>query len=309
MNEVSRHLMIFGVLMCLSLSGCSRPAEPKATMSDRIAGFFAKYMKPSTGASTPTTVAYRPSRAGGEGAEGASEGEATTAESGAEATPGGFGSLKGKIVFDGAFNPLPPLYAKGNASKDNEVCGAEAAPNQALVVNDGGIANVFIWLDKVPKGIEIPATENEPVVFDQKYCVFKPHAMMMRSGQTVRVLNSDTILHNTHTKPQRNNDFNQGLQGNSETPLIYKKPEKKPLQVVCDIHPWMVAYHFPLDHPFGAVSKEDGTFEIPKLPSGKLVLKLWHEAGGEIEKAYKVEIKPDAATEVTINVPASKLKP
>jgi hypothetical protein len=261
------------------------------------------------GAATATTVTYRPSRPESAAGETPAGETAAKGETGTAATPGGIGTLKGKIVYGGTFAALPPLYTKGNASKDNEVCGMEAAPNQTIVVNDGGLANVFIWLDKVPKGTKIPDSANEPVIFDQKYCVFKPHAMIMRVNQTVEVLNSDPILHNTHTKPERNNEFNQGIQGNTKTPLIYTRPEKKPCSVVCDIHPWMNAYHLPLDHPFADVSKEDGTFEIPNLPSGKLELKLWHEAGKEIEKAYKVEIKPGETTTVEITVPASKLTP
>ncbi len=261
------------------------------------------------GAAASTTVTFRPSRPDSLATEGGTTAEGTPVAGGGEATPGGFGTLKGKIVYGGTFSTLAPLYAKGNASKDNEVCGMESAPNEAVVVNDGGLANVFIWLDKVPKGTQIPESTNEPVIFDQKYCVFKPHAVIMRTNQQVNVLNSDPVLHNTHTKPERNTEFNQGIQGNSQSPLVYTRPEKKPLSVVCDIHPWMNAFHLPLDHPFAAVSKEDGTFEIPQLPSGKLELKLWHEAGKEIEKAYKVDIKPGETTTVEITVPASKLKP
>lgn len=257
------------------------------------------------GAATATTVTYRPSQPGG-GAGETADGGAAKVDSSSPATPGGIGTLKGKIVYGGVYTPLPPLYTMGNAPKDNDVCGKEAAPNQTLVVNDGGLANVFIWLDKVPKGTKIPDSENAPVIFDQKFCVFKPHALVMRTNQTVKVLNSDPVAHNTHTKPERNTDFNQTVDQKGAE-FIYKRPEKKPLQVMCDIHPWMSAYHLPLDHPFADVSKEDGTFEIPNLPSGKLELKLWHEAGKEIEKAYKVEIKPGETTTVEITVPASKL--
>lgn len=261
------------------------------------------------GATASTTVTFRPSRP-----DSLATGSATGTNTGSSdassggAVPGGIGSLKGRIIFGGSFTPLPPLYAKGAASKDNEVCGMEAAPNQAVVVKEGGLANVFIWLDKVPKGTEIPPSPSEAVVFDQKYCVFKPHAQIMRIGQKVNVLNSDPVLHNTHTKPERNNEFNQSVDQKGAE-LIYSRAEKKPLAVVCDVHPWMVAYHLPLDHPFAAVSGEDGTFEIPQLPSGKLELKLWHEAGKELEKAYKVEIKPGETTTVEIMVPASKLNP
>jgi hypothetical protein len=272
-----------------------------------ITGFSLLLSGCGGGASASTTVKFRPSRPDSV-AGAAASGAGSTTEAGPAAVAGGFGTLKGKIVYGGTFAPLAPLYAKGAAPKDNEVCGMEPAPNQAVLVKDGGLANVFIWLDKVPKGLEIPPSENEPVIFDQKYCVFKPHAVVMRVKQTVKVLNSDPVLHNTHTKPERNNEFNQSVDQKGAE-LIYGRPEKKPLAVVCDIHPWMVAYHLPLDHPYAAVSGEDGTFEIPNLPSGKLELKLWHEAGKELEKAYKVDIQANETNTVEITVPASKLNP
>lgn len=260
------------------------------------------------GAVSATTVRYRPSQPEGAAGETVVAETGGTAATGTAATPGGIGSLKGRILYGGTFTPLAPLYPKGTAPKDNAVCGAEAAPNQTIEVNDGGLANVFIWLDKVPKGTEIPKSENAPILFDQKFCVFKPHAVIMRTGQTVNVLNSDPVLHNTHTKPERNNEFNQSV-NQSGAELIYSRPEKKPLPVVCDIHPWMRAYHLPLDHPFAAVSGPDGSFEIPNLPSGKLEFKIWHEAGKELEKAYKVEIKPGEPTSLEYTVPASRLTP
>lgn len=259
------------------------------------------------GIAASTSVSFLASHP--ESAEEKSDSESVASGDGATAPASvGFGTLKGKIVYDGAYSPLAPLYPKGGASKDNEVCGLEAAPNEAVLVKDGGLANVFIWLDKVPKGVEVPASDNPPVVFDQKHCVFLPHALIVRTGQTVRVLNSDPIAHNTHTKPERNNEFNSLVDQNGAD-LVYGRAEKKPFMVMCDIHPWMSAYHLPLDHPYAAISGSDGSFEIPNLPAGKLVFKLWHEAGKELEKAYKVEIKANETTTVEISVPASKVSP
>jgi len=49
----------------------------------------------------------------------------------------------------------------------------------------------------------------------------------------------------------------------------------------CDVPEWMTAYVGVVDHPFHAVSSlEDGSFEIPGLPSGDYVLEAWHERYG-----------------------------
>ena len=49
----------------------------------------------------------------------------------------------------------------------------------------------------------------------------------------------------------------------------------------CDVHPWMGAYVGVLEHPFHAVSGDDGTFAIKNLPAGEYELVAWHEKFGE----------------------------
>lgn len=256
------------------------------------------------GANSATTVKYRSASK-----EAMAETTAVAAAATTDAAPGegGVGTLKGRVVYVGNYAPLPPLFAKGGAAKDASVCGAEAIPNESILVKDGGLANTFIYLDKPPKGATIPAV-GDPIVFDQKICVFTPHAMVMRVKQTMKILNADGAAHNTHTYPKKNTAFNSVVQPNDRNgvDLIYGQAEKEPFTVGCDIHSWMTAYHLPLDHPFGAVSAADGTFEIKDLPAGKHEFKVWHEAGKMVEKAFVVTIKP-GDNEVTINVPASKL--
>jgi hypothetical protein len=220
---------------------------------------------------------------------------------------GGVGTLKGKVVFEGNLSPLAPLFAKGAAPKDPSVCGAEAIPNETIVISDGGLANVFVYLEKAPKGAAVSAPAGN-LEFDQKTCIFKPHAMVMRVKQTVTVLNDDAAAHNTHTYPKKSSPFNSVVQPNDRkgVALKYDQVEREPLTVGCDIHPWMQAYHLPLDHSFAAVSAADGTFEIKDLPAGKHEFKVWHEVGKMVEKALVVTIKP-GDNEITIKVPASKL--
>ena len=221
---------------------------------------------------------------------------------------GGVGTLTGRVIYEGTFTPLPPLFAKGAATKDPTVCGAEMIPDESIVVNDGGLANVFIYLEKAPKGGKSPEVTGD-AVFDQKTCIFLPHAFLVRTKQTVLVKNDDAAAHNTHTNPLKNKGFNSVIAPNDRVgvPLTYAVAEKQPLSVVCDIHAWMRAYHLPLDHSFADVSKADGTFEIKDLPAGKHEFKVWHEKGEFLEKSRVVIIKPGEKNEITINVSAAKL--
>lgn len=257
------------------------------------------------GASAQTTVRYRPSRP-----EAAQEAVADATGSNAgptEAAAVGFGSFKGRVALQGDFSALAPLYPAGGAPKDGSVCGVMAIPDESVVASNGGLANVFIYLAKAPK--QVPPPSSEPVIFDQKSCIFLPHAVIVQTGQPLMILNADAALHNTHTFPKRNTDFNQGVQPNdrSGVKLVYARAESQPIQVKCDVHPWMIAYHLPLDHPYAAVSAADGSFEIKNLPAGKHEFKVWHEKGGELQKSLTVIIKPDAVTEQDISVATSKL--
>ena len=257
-----------------------------------------------TGANTVPTVTYKADQ---QAAAEVEETATAATDAGTPAEAGGIGSLKGRIALDGNFSPLPPIFAKGAATKDPTVCGAEAIPDQSIVVNDGGLANVFIYLEKAPKGA-VSADAAGPLPFDQKNCIFLPHALLVRTKQVVNVLNDDAAAHNTHTYPNKNSQFNSVVQPNDRTgvPMKYAQAEKVPLSVGCDIHPWMQAYHLPLDHSFAAVSGADGTFEIKDLPAGKHEFKVWHEVGKMLEKSLVVTIKP-GDNEITVKVAASKL--
>jgi plastocyanin len=255
-----------------------------------------------SGANYKPTVKYKPSTTGGEAAAAATTAAATT-----DVATGGVGTIRGKVEFAGNFSPLPPLYQKGGDVKDAAVCAAVEAPNESILVKDGGLANVFIYLRKAPK-VTGGAAGDAQVVFDQKNCVFLPHAMLVRVGQTVKVLNSDAVAHNTHTNGVKTTSFNSIVDPNNTVgvPLVYKQAEQEPISVVCDIHSWMRAYHLPIDHPFAAISAADGTFEIKDLPAGKHEFKVWHESGGMLEKSLAVTVNP-GDNELTIKVTPSQL--
>jgi len=224
------------------------------------------------------------------------------------------GTFTGKVVLSGTPVVLPPLIAMGADVKDKEVCAAVDVPDERLVLGAGnGVANAFVYLPKAPKNGKKLEPAAEPFLFDQKNCRFFPHCVVLPVGQTVKVLSDDTVAHNTHTYPNKNQGVNSGVApGDREGKLefTYRKSEAQPLSVKCDYHTWMTAYHLPLDHPYAAVTDAEGAFTIPDLPSGKHTFVVWHEAvdGNFIERKLVVEIQPDATTDMQVELPADKLK-
>ncbi len=224
------------------------------------------------------------------------------------------GSFVGRVTLKGNKPAQAVIFGKGQSTKDGAVCAAEGAifNEELIVADDGAVLNVFVFLDKAPSGFKALSVDAS-IPFDQKGCVFSTHAMICQVGQTVKVLNDDTILHNTHTFPGRNPPFNTSIAPKERAgiDLVYKKPEKNPFQVKCDLHPWMIAYHLPLDHPFAAVTGKDGKFEIKNLPAGNHEFRVWHERaeggkGGFLERKLKVTIKGGEQPPVEIAVEAAK---
>jgi hypothetical protein len=245
--------------------------------------------------------------------------EGATEEAPVETAAKGYGTLVGTVTFDGTPKDFPPLVPQGGAGlkpEDRAVCAKEPVPDETLVVNPGnkGIANVVIFLEKRPGNIkpELAKPPGEPKTFDQKGCRFFPHVLVVQAGQPLLVKSDDPIPHNTHTRPKRNDDFNQTIKPNDRdgVPCDYKKPESAPITVVCDLHTWMKAYHFPTDHPYADVTDKDGKFKIEGLPAGKHSFNVWHERGpGDsrlLERKLQITIEVDKETTRDLNYGPAK---
>src|SRR5688500_7200543 len=119
--------------------------------------------------------------------------------------------------------------------------------------------------------------------------MYVPHVIALMAGQPLKVKNSDAFLHNVHSLATVNPPFNFGQPTKDEGKEVESPKAAEVFRVKCDVHPWMSAFIAVFEHPFFAVSKEDGTFTIPgNLPDGKYTLVAWHEKFGEQEKEIEV---------------------
>lgn len=216
----------------------------------------------------------------------------------------GSASLSGRIVVTGAIPELDPLVRQGSRTvKDAAVCGETGVPDESLQVGpQNGLANAFVYLKALPEGWSPgPAPESE-VILDQKACRFLPHVSIVRTGQPVRLLNDDPIEHNTHTLALANPSFNQINQRNDRDGMVltYEEAERQPVQISCDLHPWMRAYQLVLNHNFAALTSGSGEFRIEMLPHGELDFRVWHERSGFLERSLTVSLEEDQETEITL---------
>jgi hypothetical protein len=194
----------------------------------------------------------------------------------------GWATLRGQFVYvdDGS----PPSRKPYNVTKEPEICapGGHAPLQEKLVVAEGsrGIKDVAIYLREASRVHESAQPKTEPVVFDQKVCVFLTHVLGVSVGQPIEIKNSDPTGHNTKIEG-RANTFNQTIPANGSIPFTPQREETAPAPVSCSIHPWMSAYILPRKNGYFAVTDEDGNFELPNLPAGEPIeLQVWHESGG-----------------------------
>jgi hypothetical protein len=204
------------------------------------------------------------------------------------------GAISGKIAFEGT----APEPKKIDTSAD-AVCG-QKNPNlttEEWVVKDGKLANTFVYIKdgtladgtKIgDTGFPVPASA---VVLDQNGCHYVPHVFGIMTNQKLSVTNSDPTQHNIHPQPKNNEEWNQ-TQPNGAPPIekTFKRAEVL-IPVKCNQHPWMKAYIGVLKHPFFAVSKADGSYEIKGVPPGTYTVAAWHEGGATgTEKTIQVTV-------------------
>ncbi len=152
--------------------------------------------------------------------------------------------------------------------------------SEVVLVGPGnGLQNVFVYV-KEGLGDRTFTAPTTPVVLDQRGCKYMPHVFGAQVGQPVKIINNDGTLHNVHAVPKENTEFNFGqpLKGMESTQTFTKGEIMVPFR--CDVHGWMSAYGGIVPHPFFAVTKNDGTFEIKGLPAGTYTIETWHERFG-----------------------------
>lgn len=233
-----------------------------------------------------------------DGTPGAS-GAPQAAES-SEAAPEGYavidvvdgGAVRGIVRFEGGI-PEPRTI---RVAEDSAVCGPTQVVQTVAVGVQGGLADVVVSLLDVRQG---GAPVDSAPVLDQRGCRFVPRIVLAPVGSAVRVLNSDPLTHNVHTAAFENRSVNRSQPAGPDVmELSFDAAEK--VRVKCDLHPWMSAWIVVTDHPYHAITDDEGRFELSNVPPGDYVLETWHETLGSSRR--EVTVRGDATLDLQVDL-------
>lgn len=195
------------------------------------------------------------------------------------------GTIRGHVRLTG----MPPertlIRMKADLMCDRAHGGRQAFDEAVLAGPDGSLANAFIQLDgDVPES----AAPTEPVVVDQRGCVYVPRVVGVQLGQPLHVRNSDPGLHNVHGVSPGRDGFNIG-QPIAGLVNEFRLKDEGILRLQCDVHTWMVAHVVVVRHPYFAVTDTAGTFELHGVPVGTQTVRAWHERYGPLTSTVRVD--------------------
>lgn len=207
--------------------------------------------------------------------------------------------ITGTVQFEGTAPPPEPINMA-----DEPTCaekhGSEGPHRETVAVNDNGtLRNVFVHVAE-GLGDRRFATADDEKLMDQDGCVYQPHVMGVQTGQTITFRNSDGLLHNINAQADQNRSFNISQPQNMESEREFSQPEVM-VPVRCDVHGWMEAYIGVVDHPYFAVTGDDGTFTIENLPPGDYTIEAWHERYGTQTMQVSVAAQETGETSFTFS--------
>jgi hypothetical protein len=213
------------------------------------------------------------------------------------------GIVQGKVDYDG--DPPPLLFIdRINDHEDKKGClkggpAETSKPTWIVHKESGAIANVVVWLEPPPGKYFSLAEQDknragEVVVVDQPHCMFVPHVVSLfpsyfdgvkqvKTGQKLEIRNTAPFLHAVQWNPTRENEvYTQSIPANGGKLQFVLNPQKSCLAIGCGIHNWMHGILWIFEHPYHAVTREDGTFEIKNVPTDvELTFVAWHESNIE----------------------------
>jgi plastocyanin len=198
-------------------------------------------------------------------------------KAGASASASSGGVITGVVKFEGTPPKAKPISMAADPSCAKQHPGPVSTP-EVVADSRGDLENVLVFIAD-GFGDRTFDPPKEPVVISQKGCLYQPRVLAVQANQPIEVVNDDPTSHNIHPTPANNREWNKAELPGAKVEESFAR-EEVAIPVKCNIHPWMRGYIAVLKNPYFAVTKQDGSFDLPNLPPGTYTIKAWHEKLG-----------------------------
>lgn len=214
--------------------------------------------------------------------------------------PATTGSVSGSVRLAGNAPKLRPINMSAEPYCD-KAHPTPVMPPEVVVGADGALANVVVYVKgSALQDYQYP-TPTQPVVLDQRGCMYEPHVLGLMVKQPLEVKNDDQTTHNVHALPNQNPEWNESQPiGAAPFEQHFDVPEMA-LPIRCNVHPWMNAYVFVFPNPYFATTGADGRFQIKNLPPGTYTVEAWQEKYGMEDQTVMVAPKQSQQISFTFN--------
>jgi plastocyanin len=213
-------------------------------------------------------------------------------------------TITGRVTLEGT----PPVTKPIDMSAEPfcaKLNSAPVFPQQVVTGEAESLANAVVYIKDFPADyiVDAPAAS---ATLSQRGCMYDPHIVALRTGQTLEIKNADQATHNVLAMPEQNPKWNR-----SETPAsapieeTFAVPELA-IPVRCNVHPWMKSYVFVFRHPYYAVTGNDGQFELKILPPGTYTIEAWQEKYGKQDATITVGPKESKPLNFKFNADAAQ---
>lgn len=186
------------------------------------------------------------------------------------------GDITGRVTLKGK----PPLELAVDLKSDASLAAKHPeglTTRHYQLTPDGGLKYVLVYVRGGLDGVAFEPPRNAPVL-DHVDGLFQPYVMGVRVGQQLQLKCSDGTSCSFHAAPKVNQGF-AIAPSRTTVNLTFTQPEV-PIRIKCDLHPWNYAYVGVFDHPFFAVTDEQGRFTIRGVPAGRYSIEVFHPKGG-----------------------------
>jgi hypothetical protein len=194
----------------------------------------------------------------------------------------------------------------------------------------GAFRQVVVLLDRIDRGK--PFGQVKPPRIEALDCRFMPFVNVVRDQHDVVVVNMDPAMHDiqayetshlgprvlfnvplpiSHRYPHEaglSGHFHKHYEGTPMTQTVRMTKGREIFVMQCGFHAYMESWALVVDHPYYAVTDQEGRFEIGDVPPGTYTIKIWHPYVHEpYEQTVTIKSKESTTVDFAVAAPTGRL--